>query len=118
MSLSIFHTALYLTPLPAQIFALIGDDVAIDCTPSDPVIEVYIMYYPNGVWWWPYMVAKNGTYNLLSVTKEKSGTYTCVGFTPQTQDFYSTESVNLIVLSGTNEFTFSIVYCKILLLAL
>ena len=79
--------------------------MAIDCSPSDPVIKVYIMYYPNGVWW-PFMVANNGTYNLLSVTKEKSGTYTCVGFIPQTQYFYSTESVNLIVLSGTNELTF------------
>ena len=85
--------------------------MAIDCSPSDPVIEVYIVYYPNGVWqpaWQPPVVANNGTYNLSSVTKEQSGTYTCVG---QTQDFILTESVNLTVLSGTNELTFSIVHC-------
>ena len=98
-----FFAALYLSPIPTEIIALVGDKITIDCSPSDPAITVRIEFYPSGNQ--DRQVVSNDIYNIISVMESNSGNYTCSGFAPSsitllTNDLILTETVHIIVLPG------------------
>ena len=98
-------TALYITPLATEIIALAGDNVTIDCSPSDPVINVNITFVSLQTTD-QQLVSNKGLYTLFSVTGSNSGMYECSGYASKsmifTNDFMSSEMVILTVLPGMN----------------
>ena len=97
-------TALYLTPIPTEIIALIGDNVTIDCSPRDPAITVSIIISVSGNKVQRFI---SNTHELISVVESNSGNYTCSGSAPSSttllaDDLILTETVHIIVLPGTD----------------
>ena len=102
----LFFTALYIAQLPMEMIVVAGDNVTIDCSPSDPIINVNITFSPLDTMF-QELLTNAATYDIPSVTRSSSGTYECFGYAPQsdtfTTDFISTETVALTVLPGMGE---------------
>eukprot|EP00731_Ephydatia_muelleri_P004746 Em0002g922a len=100
LAFTLAKIALYLTPIPTEIIALIGDNVTIDCSPSDPAITVSIIISISGNKVQRFI---SNTHELISVVESNSGNYTCSGSAPSSttllaDDLILTETVHIIVL--------------------
>ena len=98
-----FFTALYIAQLPMEMIVVAGDNVTIDCSPSDPIINVNVTFSPLDTTV-QELLTNAATYDIPSITRSSSGIYECFGYAPWsdtfTTDFISTEMVALTVLPG------------------